>query len=39
VRELRGLFGEPGRTVSIEEMNRTIAEQGALAAGLRGRAK
>ena len=35
VRELRGLFGKPGRTVSIAEMNRVIAERGALA----GRAK
>lgn len=34
VRELKGLFGKPGRTVSIEEMNRTIAERGATA-GLR----
>ena len=35
VRELRGLFGKPGRTVSIAEMNRVIAERGARA----GRAK
>ncbi len=35
VRELKGLFGNPGRTVSIAEMNRTIAEQAARA----GRAK
>lgn len=34
VRDLKGLFGKPGRTVSIEEMNRTIAERGATA-GLR----
>jgi antitoxin PrlF len=32
VRELKGLFGKAARTVSIEEMNRVIAEQGALAA-------
>lgn len=31
VRELKGLFGKAVRTVSIEEMNRTIAEQAALA--------
>lgn len=34
VRELKGLFGKAVRTVSIDEMNRTIAERGA-AAGLR----
>jgi antitoxin PrlF len=33
VRELKGLFGKPVRAVSIEEMNRSIAEQGARAAG------
>ncbi|ODU08985.1 MAG: AbrB family transcriptional regulator [Rubrivivax sp. SCN 71-131] len=38
VRELKGLFGKPSRTVSIEEMNRTIAERGA-AAVLPGRSK
>jgi antitoxin PrlF len=31
VRELKGLFGKAARTVSIDEMNRVIAEQGALA--------
>ena len=31
VRELKGLFGKPERRVSIEEMNRTIAERGARA--------
>lgn len=36
VRELKGLFGKPARTVSIAEMNRTIAEQGARAAARRG---
>ena len=35
VRELKGLFGKPGRTVSIAEMNRAIADRGARA----GRAK
>ena len=34
VRELRGLFGKPGRTVSIDEMIRTIAERGARAGQL-----
>jgi len=32
VRELKGLFGKPPRTVSIDEMNRVIAESGARAA-------
>ena len=32
VRELKGLFGKAAHTVSIEEMNRTIAERGASAA-------
>lgn len=31
VTELKGLFGKPARTVSIEEMNAAIAAQGALA--------
>jgi antitoxin PrlF len=31
VRELKGLFGKASRTVSIEDMNRTIAQQGARA--------
>ena len=39
VRELRGMFGKPSRSVSIEEMNRTIAEHGARVAGPRGLAK
>jgi antitoxin PrlF len=38
VRELKGLFGKPARTVSIDEMNRVIAERGALAAA-RGRGR
>jgi antitoxin PrlF len=35
VRELKGLFGKAARTVSIDEMNRSIAEQ-AVKAGRRG---
>jgi antitoxin PrlF len=31
VRELKGLFGRAARTVSIDEMNRAIAERGARA--------
>jgi AbrB family looped-hinge helix DNA binding protein len=31
VRELKGMFGKAGKTVSIEEMNRTIAARGASA--------
>jgi AbrB family looped-hinge helix DNA binding protein len=38
VRELKGMFGKAVRSVSIEEMNRTIAERGA-AAGLRGKGR
>ncbi len=38
VRELKGLFGQPGRTVSIDEMNQTIAERGAQAGTRGGRA-
>jgi hypothetical protein len=34
VRELKGMFGKAARSVSIEEMNRSIADRGA-AAGLR----
>jgi antitoxin PrlF len=34
VRELRGLFGKAKRTVSIEEMNKSIAERAA-SVGLR----
>jgi len=39
VRELKGLFGKPARTVSIEDMNRAIAERGALAGQRTGRSK
>ena len=39
VREMKGMFGKAPRTVSIEEMNRTIAGQGARAAAPRGRVK
>ncbi len=39
VRELKGLFGKPARTVSIEEMNRLINERGAAAAPRRGRSR
>jgi AbrB family looped-hinge helix DNA binding protein len=31
VKELKGMFGKPSKTVSIEDMNRAIATQGALA--------
>ena len=37
VRELKGLFGRAARTVSIEEMNRAIAEHGARAVARGGR--
>ena len=33
VRELKVMFGPAGRVVSIEEMNATIADQGASAQG------
>ena len=39
VRELKGMFGKATRTVSIEEMNRAIAEQAARAGARAGRAK
>ena len=39
VRELKGLFGSAARTVSIDEMNRAIAERGALAGKRGGRPK
>ena len=38
VREWKGMFGKAARSVSIEEMNRTIAERGA-AAGLRSKSR
>jgi AbrB family looped-hinge helix DNA binding protein len=31
VRELKGMLAKPGRALSIEDMNRVIAEQGAKA--------
>lgn len=31
VSELKGLFGKPGKAVSVEEMNRAIARRGAAA--------
>lgn len=31
VRELKGMFGKSPKTVSVEEMNRTIARRGATA--------
>jgi antitoxin PrlF len=31
VTELKGMFGKPAKTVSIEDMNRTIASRGASA--------
>ena len=39
VRELKGLFGKAARTVSIDEMNRAIAERGASAGARGGRPK
>ena len=39
VRELKGLFGKPRRTVSIADMNRAIAERGAQAGDPEGRPK
>ena len=35
VRELKGLFGTPDRTASIDEMNRAIADRGARAGQLK----
>ena len=37
VRELKGMFGKATRSVSIEDMNRTIAAQGARAGMQKGR--
>lgn len=39
VRELKGMFGKAARTVSIEEMNRTIAVHAARAGARRGGSK
>ncbi len=39
VRELKGMLGKPARTLSIEDMNRVIAEQGAKAVLRSGRSK
>ena len=39
VRELKGMLGKPTRTLSIEDMNRVIAEQGAKAGQQSGRSK
>ena len=39
VRELKGLFGRAARTVSIDELNRAIAEHGARAGERGGRRK
>jgi antitoxin PrlF len=39
VRELKGMFGKPARSLTIDDMNRVVAEQG-VKAGLRaGRSK
>lgn len=39
VRELKGMFDKPARAVSIDDMNRTIAEQAAKAGSRQGRSK
>ena len=39
VRELKGMHGKPARTLSIEDMTRVIAEQGAKAGLRSGRLK
>ncbi|MDH4390794.1 MAG: AbrB/MazE/SpoVT family DNA-binding domain-containing protein [Aquabacterium sp.] len=39
VRELKGMLGKPTQTLSIEDMNRVIAEQGAKAGLRSGRSK
>lgn len=39
VRELKGMLGKPTRTLSIEDMNRVIAEQGGKAGLRSGRSK
>lgn len=39
VRELKGMLGKPTRTLSIDDMNRVIAEQGAKVGLRSGRSK
>lgn len=39
VREVKGMLGKPALTLSIEDMNRVIAEQGAMAGLRSGRSK
>jgi antitoxin PrlF len=39
VRELRGMFGKPARSLTIDDMNRVVAEQGAKASLRAGRSK
>jgi hypothetical protein len=39
VRELKGMFGKPARSLTIDDMNRVVAEQGAKAGLRAGRSK
>ena len=39
VRELKGMFGKPEHSLTIDEMNRVVAEQGAKAGMRVGRSK
>ena len=39
VRELKGMFGKPVRSLTIDDMNRVVAEQGAKAGLRTGRSK
>jgi AbrB family looped-hinge helix DNA binding protein len=39
VRELKGMFGKPARSLTIDDMNRVVAEQGARAGLRTGRSK
>jgi AbrB family looped-hinge helix DNA binding protein len=39
VRELKGMFGKPARSLSIDDMNRVVAEQGTKAGLRAGRSK